>query len=64
MDFTKEYSDYAVIEKHIRAHRIERAVKVATWMSNALVAFWEEVKAPPRPSTVMLTDRRGRLLGL
>jgi cell division inhibitor SulA len=38
MNFKTEYPDFASIEEHVRAARVERSVAIATWLSNLVVA--------------------------
>lgn len=60
MDFQREYSHYAPIEKHIRAARIERAVVIAEAIAGFLHAAWKEIQAPPRPAAILVTRRSSR----
>jgi hypothetical protein len=60
MNFSKEYPQYAAIEKHIRAHGIERAVMVAEALANFVVAVWKEIESPPRPAAILVTRRSSR----
>jgi hypothetical protein len=58
MDFNREYSQYAPIAKHIRAHRIERAVVIAEGFANFLAAVWAEIQRPPAPAPIIIDRRR------
>jgi hypothetical protein len=58
--FSKQYPEFASIEKHIRRAHAERSVAIATWIAEAILgaagAVRKLVSRAPAPA------RRGRLV--
>ena len=57
MDFNN-YPDYAVIERHIRAARIERAPVIAEAIAGFVMKIWNAIQEPPAAPAILPIDRR------
>ncbi len=57
MDIKNEYPQYAAIEGHIRAARVERAVVIAEAIASFLVDTWKWIEEPPARAPVIIERR-------
>jgi hypothetical protein len=57
LNINKEYPQYAAVEQHIRAARIERVVAIAETIAEFVVDCWNAVKQPPAPAAVIIERR-------
>ncbi len=57
MDFNN-YPEYAVIERHIRAARIERAPVIAEAIAGFVMKIWNAIQEPPAAPAIVAIDRR------
>ena len=58
MSTRNNYPEYAAIEHHIRRASIERVPAIAEVIAGFVVMCWNEIKAPPAPSAVIIEQRR------
>lgn len=57
MDF-KNYPEFAVIERHIRAARIERVPVIAEAVAGFVMKVWNAIQEPPAAPALLPIDRR------
>ena len=58
MDITRDYPEYAAIEKHIRNAQVGRAVVIAHGIADFVVMIRDAIYAPPAPPAIIAIDRR------
>ncbi len=60
MNFKTQYPDFASIEEHIRAARVERAVAIAAWLTDATLSVRRGLKRLAASTSAGLAAERDR----
>ena len=60
--FKKDYPEFAAIEHHIRRARAERAVAIASFLANAIIAITRAIGGKLQPTPPAATARLRRPL--
>jgi hypothetical protein len=58
MSTRHNYPEYAAIETHIRAARIERVPAIAEAIVGFIAQTWSFVQEPPAPAPILIDRRR------